>query len=130
MDGDSGRGTDPVADVGRPVHELPQPLPAEHDLLTRLPDDVGARPVAVHEPTPDDPAAYLVTSVVPGEVPRDMRFAVRRDATHRRGYGTELIQEALAYALRFTPQAALLDLLFLGSTSGLDLARPGHGAPI
>jgi PAS domain S-box-containing protein len=26
--------------------------------------------------------------------------AVRRDATHRRGYGTELIQEALAYALR------------------------------
>lgn len=57
----------------RPLSELPQPMRAEHDLLTRLPEDVGAHPVAVHEPTPADPAAYLVTSVVPGEVlaPRD-----------------------------------------------------------
>lgn len=52
----------------RPLHELPQSLPAEHDLLRRLPPGVGARPVALHEPTEDDPAAYLVTTAVPGRV--------------------------------------------------------------
>lgn len=52
----------------RPLHELPQSLAAEHDLLRRLPEDVGARPVALHEPTEQEPQAYLVTTVVPGRV--------------------------------------------------------------
>ncbi|WP_161965144.1 phosphotransferase family protein [Ornithinimicrobium cerasi] len=57
----------------RPPVELPTSLPDEHELLDRLPDGVGARPVAVHEPTAADPTAYLVTTLVPGHVltPRD-----------------------------------------------------------
>lgn len=37
--------------------------------------------------------------------------------------------EALAEALRFAPHVALLDLLFLDSTSGLDLARAFRAEP-
>ena len=37
--------------------------------------------------------------------------------------------EALAEALRFAPHVALLDLLFLDSTSGLDLARTIRAEP-
>ncbi|WP_165368647.1 phosphotransferase family protein [Serinicoccus sediminis] len=52
----------------RPVHELPLSLEAELDLLARVPDGLAARPVAARTPTEDDPTAYLVSSLVPGEV--------------------------------------------------------------
>lgn len=51
-----------------PLAELPQPLTAELELLGRVPEGVGALPVAVHEPTASDPTAYLVAGLVPGEV--------------------------------------------------------------
>lgn len=46
--------------------ELPQSLSAEHELLRRVPPGLAARPVAVQEPTPEDPVAFAVTSRVPG----------------------------------------------------------------
>lgn len=52
----------------RPVAELPLPMTEELAMLGRVPEGLGARPVAVHEPTTGDPRAYLVVGRVPGRV--------------------------------------------------------------
>lgn len=49
------------------VAELPQSLREEHEMLQRVPNGLGARPVALHDDvTEEEPWPYAVTSRVPG----------------------------------------------------------------
>lgn len=50
----------------RPVAELPHPLGAELELLAHLPAGMSAQPIGSHEPTAEEPLAFVVTSRVPG----------------------------------------------------------------
>lgn len=67
--GDPGGRREVVIRVPRrPVAELPRPLAAQVAALRIAPPGIGPTPIAVREPDAADPTAYLVESLVPGEV--------------------------------------------------------------
>lgn len=65
------RGGDPARELvvkvpTRPVAQLTHPLGAELEVLTHVPEGLSAAPIGSHEPTADEPLAFVVTTRVPG----------------------------------------------------------------
>lgn len=65
------RGGDPALELvvkvpTRPVAQLTHPLGAELAVLASVPEGLTAAPIGSHEPTADEPLAFVVTTRVPG----------------------------------------------------------------
>ncbi|MCT2295154.1 aminoglycoside phosphotransferase family protein [Brachybacterium muris] len=65
------RGGDPALELvvkipTRPVAQLTHPLGAELVVLAHVPGGLSAVPIGSHEPTADEPLAFVVTTRVPG----------------------------------------------------------------